>query len=246
MRPLIGITSGEVYNKEHPWSPYVFGQSYTYVQAVIAAGGTPIILPITAEQEVIDQLFSLVDGILFAGGNDITPSLYGQESTKTVDNSEARDAFEMNLIKRMLEENKPMLAICRGMQLLNVARGGTLYQDIASEVDGMQNHSSSNEAKSIEHLAHTLEINPESTLAQVLEAHSIKSNSHHHQAVHEVGDGLVVNARAEDTIIEGVEDMRRGYIMAVQCHPESLYQQAEPRWRQLFASFVEAATSHKK
>lgn len=242
MKPLIGITAGEVYNKEHPWSPYVYGQSYTYTDAIISAGGVPVIFPITTDRSVIDQLFDTVDGILFAGGNDLTPTLYGQEKTTTKDNSEARDAFEMALMKRALETDKPVLAICRGMQLLNVARGGSLYQDIQTEVSGKDNHSSSNEAKSIEHLAHTLTIDPASKLSQILGNTNIRSNSHHHQAVKIVGEGLTVTARAEDDIIEGLEDADRTYVVGVQSHPESLFRRAEPVWAKLFQSFVQAAT----
>ncbi|MDB5176638.1 MAG: peptidase [Candidatus Saccharibacteria bacterium] len=241
MRPLIGITAGEVYNMEHPWSPYVFGQSYTYVDAVIDAGGTPVILPITQTSEVIDQLFDSLDGILFAGGNDITPQLYGQELSQTIDNSKIRDDFEIVLMQKALDVHKPMLCICRGMQLLNVVRGGTLYQDIPTELPGRENHSSSNEAKSIEHLAHTLAIEPTSHLAQILGTSEIKSNSHHHQAVNKIGNGLIVSARAEDGIIEGLEDMGDGYIIAVQSHPESLFQLAEPKWRLLFQSHIAAS-----
>jgi putative glutamine amidotransferase len=240
MRPLIGVTAGEIYHKEHPWSPYVFGQSYTYIDAVIEAGGTPVIFPITANHEVIDQLLESVDGLLLAGGNDLTPQLYGQDMAGTVDNSKARDDFELLLLQRTLQTHKPILGICRGMQLLNVERGGTLHQNIKDNLPDKDNHDSSNEAKSIEHLAHTLRVEPTSALANILGATDIKTNSHHHQAIDIVGEGLVVNAYAEDGIIEGIEDMSEGYIVAVQSHPESLFQLAEPKWRLLFQSFVDA------
>lgn len=240
MKPLIGITSGEVYNKEHPWAPYVFGQSYTYIDSVIEAGGVPIILPITADHDIIDQLLGKVDGVLFAGGNDLTPEFYNQAPMHTVDNSKQRDLFEIELLSRVLNMHKPVLGICRGMQLLNVVRGGTLYQEIA-ELPGKHNHNSSNEAKSIEHLAHTLHLEPSSELARILGESKIKTNSHHHQAINKIGDGLKVNAYAEDELIEGIEDMRHGYIMAVQSHPESLTQLAEPKWRLLFESFIAAS-----
>ncbi|MDB5183569.1 MAG: peptidase [Candidatus Saccharibacteria bacterium] len=241
MRPLIGITSGEIYNKEHPWSPYVFGQSYTYIDAVIEAGGTPVIFPITANQDVIDQLLGSVDGVLLAGGNDLTPQLYGQEMAGTIDNSKARDDFEMLLLQHTLQAHKPILGICRGMQLLNVQRGGTLYQNIKDNLPGKDNHDSSNEAKSIEHLAHTLRVEPSSALAAIVGGIEIQTNSHHHQAIDKLGEGLIVNSYAEDGLIEGIEDMRSSYIMAVQSHPESLFQLAEPKWRLLFQSFIDAS-----
>ncbi len=245
MKPLIGITSGEVVNKEHPWTPYVFGQSHTYCEAVVAAGGIPVILPFMEDINDINQLVSTLDGLMLAGGNDVDPALYHQAPSDANEVSPARDAWEVKLMTEAEKHNIPILAICRGMQLLNVVRSGSLYQDINKEVRDAQSHSSSDEAKDIEHFAHTLHIEKHSKLEGILGDSSIRTNSHHHQAIKLLGNNLVVNARAEDGIIEGVEDPGAEYIVGVQSHPESLFQRVETGWKKLFASHIEAATNYR-
>lgn len=244
-RPKIGITSGEIYNKDHPWSPYVLGQSHTYVNAIIDAGGLPIILPVSGDADVVDQLYELCDGILFAGGNDISPDLYGEAENGAKNTSRARDDFELQLMKRALQDKKPLLGICRGMQLMNIARGGTIYQDIVSQVSGAQSHDSSNEAQSIEHIAHHLRVVSGTDFARIIGAETVKSNSHHHQAIHKLGDSIKVNAFAEDGIIEGVEIVGDQFAIGVQSHPESMYQRVEPLWCGFFSALIHEAGNSK-
>src|ERR1700740_3648108 len=129
MKPLIGITTGTIHNKDRPDAPYVYGQSHTYVDVVRKAGGTPILLPITEDPEEQKRLFDLVDGILFSGGNDVDPKYYNQPVTFTKEIDGPRDNYEVALMRLALDQHKPVFGICRGMQLLNVVRGGTLYQD---------------------------------------------------------------------------------------------------------------------
>lgn len=238
MRPLIGITSGEVRNQARPWAPIVHGQSYTYEETIIRAGGIPVILPITTDKTILDDLIKRLDGILFAGGNDITPELYGVEARFTKDNSRLRDECELYLLKKAEEKKLPILAICRGMQLLNIARGGTLYEDITEELPGKQNHEISLEAKSLEHIDHLLTLEKESQFAKIIDQETIRANTYHHQAVREVGKGLVVNAYAEDGIIEGIEDPSKTFLIGIQSHPEAINQHAEPVWMKLFMEFV--------
>lgn len=240
MRPLIGITSGEVRNQERPWSPIVHGQSYTYQETIIRAGGTPVMLPVTSDKVVIEQLVQKLDGILFAGGNDVTPELYGVTARFTKDNSRLRDECELLLLEKATAKKLPILAICRGMQLLNIARGGTLYEDIAEEVPGKQDHEISLQYKDLDTIAHLLHLEPESRFANIIGQETIRANTYHHQAVREVGKNLIVNAYAEDGIIEGIEDPRAKFIIGVQCHPEAINQEAEPVWMKLFLEFVQA------
>ena len=239
MKPLIGITAGTIYNKEFPYYPFTYGQMHTYAEAVSVGGGTPVILPIGEVKDVLPRL----DGVLFAGGNDVSPELYGEKplhvEKRGVD--APRDEFEVALMKQALAEHVPVLAICRGMQLLNVVRGGTLYQDIGAQVPGAHEHKGRMIKEDFQHLAHELSIVPESKLAEILGTVKIKSNTHHHQAVHAVGKDLTVNAHAEDGIVEGIEDMSRGFVMGVQPHPESLVATGQLQWRPLFAAFVDAA-----
>lgn len=243
MSKLIGITAGEIVNKARPWSPITYGQSYSYVDAIIHSGGTPIIIPLTDDKKTLREIYDNLGGILFTGGNDIDPRLYGEEPTeKSVDVSVFRDQTEVQLMKWALEDGKPILCICRGMELLNVVNGGTLYQDVLSELDEKNDHDSSSKAEDIEYLAHNLEIDPGSKLAKILGATQIPTNTHHHQAVKDVAPNYKVTAKAEDNIVEAIEPINEGgtYVIGVQSHPESLEKAAEPGWRKLFSSFVEA------
>lgn len=241
MRPVIGITSGEVRNQDRPWAPIVYGQSFTYVETIIRAGGVPVMLPITADETVVDRVIQTIDGIVLAGGNDITPELYGVEARYTKDNSRLRDECELLLLRKAESKTLPILAICRGMQLLNVARKGTLYEDITEELPGKQNHRASLVAKDMEHIAHLLTLEKDSRLARIFGQETIRTNTYHHQAVREVGRSLVVNARAEDGIIEGLEDPLAPFIIGVQSHPEAINTNAEPAWLKLFEAFIAAA-----
>ena len=131
-KPLIGITPGEIFNKKFPWAPVIYGQAHTYIDSVIDAGGIPIVLPLTEDKEVLSQLATRLDGLLLSGGNDISPKLYGEEKYKeTLDTSDLRDGVEKFMLDKMIETERPVLAICRGIQFLNVYQGGTLYQDKA-------------------------------------------------------------------------------------------------------------------
>lgn len=241
MQPLIGITVGEITNKNESWSPITYGQSRTYIDAIIHAGGTPVILPLTDDKKILKDLFNRCDGVLVAGGNDPDPKLYDDEPISEVtDVSRRRDDQEIQLIKWALDEDKPMLGICRGMQILNIERGGTLYQDIPTQLPKALNHRISSERKTTTDIAHNLKIKPNSKLEAIIEAQKIGANAHHHQAIHELGEGLVATAWAEDGIIEAVELPNKKFIIGVQSHPESLEGTTEKRWSKLFKAFVES------
>ena len=241
MKPLIGITTGTIHTEERAGATYKYGQSYTYVEAIAQAGGIPVLIPIASSRMATQEVFERLDGILFSGGNDLEPGLYNQETTHALAIDAPRDTHEVELMKMALAAHKPVLAICRGMQLLNVVRGGSLYQDIVKEVPGAKNHDGHHKDQ-VELLIHALEISSDSKLAQMLGAENIASNSYHHQAVNEVGKGLVVNARADDGIIEGIEDMSESFVMGLQPHPESLATKGNSEWQNVFKSFVEAST----
>lgn len=239
-RPLIGITSGEIHNKIQTWSPVTYGQSHTYVQSIIAAGGMPVILPLTTDNSLLGNYVRLLDGLLLAGGNDIDPRRYGQPpASSTTDYSDLRDTAELAMLRRALAAHKPILAICRGMQLLNVHLGGTLHQDLQRTHPGLD-HDGSSKLRTLVDLSHTLQIKPGSRLSSIIGPKDIGANAHHHQAVDQLGSGLHAVAWAADGIIEGIELAEYPYAVAIQAHPESLTQ-VEPRWGTLFASFVAAA-----
>ena len=241
MKPYIGITCGEIRNQVEPWSPITYGQSRTYVEVVLAAGGVPVLLPLSDDTAVLRQLFELCGGILFAGGNDIDPALYGQDPiAETVDVSKRRDSQESLLLDWTLADNKSMLGICRGMQLVNIKLGGSLYQDIGKLLPNARDHESSTHAKSLTHTAHMLRIAPGSKFSSAVGVSTIETNSHHHQAVDELGSGLVASAWAEDGLIEALEHSERQFIVGVQSHPESLTHHV-PAWQSLFKAFVQAS-----
>lgn len=245
MKPLIGITSGTIYNAEFPYYPFTYGQMHTYVEAVAAAGGTPVVIPIGKTPSDVTAILQRLDGVLFSGGNDISPKLYGEEPEHIEERGtdEPRDTFESELMRQALARHTPILAICRGMQLLNVVRGGTLYQDISTQIPTANKHEGRLITEDFQHLAHQLVIEPESKLAEILGATTMGANTHHHQAIKAVGDNLTISAHAEDGIVEGVEDTNEKFVVGVQSHPESLAAEGGSDWQLLFDAFVNAATA---
>lgn len=242
MKPLIGITADILVSKDKPHFLARYGQAFSYSDAVILAGGIPVIIPISKTGDDASEVLARLDGILFAGGNDISPSLYGQGTRDAPDVDNTRDEHEVRLMNLALELHMPMLLVCRGMQMFNALRGGTLYQDIVKEIPEAINHNGFKRDPGADQLLHMLTIEPESELAKILGTTTIQSNTFHHQAIKDVGAGLVVTATTEDGIIEAIEDMSQGYLIGVQAHPESLVQQVELGWRPLFESFIAAAS----
>jgi putative glutamine amidotransferase len=241
MQPIIGITAGEIHDADHKWSPVIYGQSYTYVEAVSRSGGVPVIVPLLKDLDELRQLYNRLDGILFAGGNDVSPHLYGQEPYPTTKHvSDFRDQTELQLMKWALEDGKPMLCICRGMELLNIVQGGTLWQDVHKDIPGTLDHNHSTKLQTLIDTSHALRLKPDSQLADILGTETIGTNAHHHQAIKDLGKDIVPVAWTSDDIIEAIElDQKHNtYAIGVQSHPESLAPQAEPRWRALFDSFV--------
>jgi putative glutamine amidotransferase len=238
MTTIIALTAGEIPNKIDPWSPITYGQSRTYSDAIIQAGGVPIVLPLTTKNSALRIMYDSVSGILLAGGNDVDPRLYGEDpGSTTKDISTFRDEFEIQLIKWAMIDKKPILAICRGMQLLNVACGGSLYQNISTDIIDADDHNVSTSLKDIEHLAHVLQIKPGSQLAETLGLNSLQTNTHHHQAIKTVAPTLEAVAWSSDGVIEAIEGrLDDAYLIGVQSHPESLVERAEKDWL-----FVEAS-----
>lgn len=240
-KPLIGITTGEIINALHPWSPVTYGQSHTYSDVVVRAGGVPVLIPITKQQAALAEIYERLDGLLLAGGNDINPALYHQEIRLAVDISDVRDNVEVSLATWAKHDKKPILGICRGMHLLNVLGGGTLYQDIQAENPKASNHEQSSHEQNIEFLAHKLHILEGTRLSEILKTTSVAANSHHHQAIEKLAPSLVAAAWAEDKTIEAVEtNVSDQFMVGVQCHPESLHEVA-PEWDRLFSAFIQAS-----
>lgn len=187
-----------------------------YVQALCRAGVVPVVVPPTLDPEAACSVLDRVQGLVLTGGEDVEPSRYGAAPHPRLGETDAaRDAVELALITGAARRRLPLLAICRGIQILNVALGGTLYQDLASERAGPIDHADP-------HARHALEIEPNSRLHRTVGASAASVNTRHHQAIRDVAPGLRATAWATDGVIEGVEPRDSGapWTLAVQWHPE--------------------------
>lgn len=198
-----------------------------------------MLLPFLSDEDSVRVAVERLDGLLLSGGGDIVSLAYGEEPhPKSHYQDPARDEMEFALVRAALERNIPILGICRGIQTLNVALGGTLVQDIESQVPGAIKHFSSGLAPV---LLHSVQIDPDSLLARVLGGDSLAVNSWHHQAVKDVAPALRVNCKASDGVIEGLESAEGRDILAVQWHPEEIAA-AYPQFRSLFDWLVNSAS----
>jgi putative glutamine amidotransferase len=214
-------------------------KQHDYEESVRRAGGEVRILDYARDRP--EAVVASVDGILLPGGGDVRPSIYGEEAHPAFHAPEpGRDEYELELARHASDADMPLFAICRGVQVLNVARGGTLVQDIPDQVRDALNHTLKEPPFAI---AHDVWISDGSLLDRLmrerLESDICPVNSRHHQAVKAVGTGLVVTATAPDGIIEAVEDPTRRFCLGVQWHPENFYRTGE--FRALFEAFVNAA-----
>jgi putative glutamine amidotransferase len=234
-RPLIGVTMS-VSIDQHPERAYV---NATYVRAVQEAGGVPVLLPPQLDAASRQALWHRIDGLLLTGGGDIDPSRFAADRHPTVmEVSPARDALEIGLTVRAIEEAVPLFAICRGVQVLNVALGGTLWQDIPSEVGMDIAHSQQGPR---DRPTHVVSIMRDAQLAAIVGATELPVNSMHHQALRDLGRGLGAVAWAPDGVVEAVElPAGRAPVIGVQWHPEELVRH-DAAARALFRSLIEAA-----
>jgi putative glutamine amidotransferase len=238
-RPVVGIPCG-VY--PDLWYTPTHGNAISYLRAIEAAGGIPALIHLTRDAEVLDAHFARCDALLLAGGEDVDPACYGAPPHPKLGRPNSfQDEVEIGLARRAAAEGKPILGVCRGLQMLNVALGGTLYQDIGSEVEGALNHEESTERRDATHLAHPITLAHDSWLAGRLDAGELIVNTLHHQALRELAPGLRVVARAPDGVIEAAEGIGASFVVGVQCHPEELWEMVDARWARVFAGFVEAA-----
>lgn len=238
-RPIIGVVAAQYERKS---GGLVAGSPISYVRAVEAGGGIPLLIQLTSDQEVLDTLYRLCDGLLFIGGGDVDPERFGMDRHPACgDPDPLRDQVELALARRAAADGLPICGICRGIQLINVAMGGTLYQDIPSEMPGALDHYASRNNAGRTLMPHTIAIEPSSWLAKQLRTSEIPVNTFHHQALLDVAPGLRVTALAPDGVVEAVEGTDSQFIVGVQCHPEDLWDAAEPRWAHLFAGFVAVA-----
>ena len=237
MKPVIGITT-DIENE----SKYVL--NHNNVQAVLRAGGLPVILPIGIEQDV-QQLSTMLDGLLLTGGGDIDPMLFGEEPHKHLgDVSPSRDSIEMALVQEMLKKNKPILGVCRGLQIINIALGGNMYQDIYSQRDvPLLQHTQKAHRF---HQSHFVQVKKGSLLESITKSEQIKVNSYHHQAVKDVPLSLIISGVASDGIIEAIESTEHAFVLGVQWHPEALADNKETASLRLFEKFLKKSLESRK
>lgn len=239
MKPYIGITCATFYDKD--WCPPTFGHRQSYIDAIVRAGGIPLLIPLVEQEEVLRALYERIDGLLLAGGGDVLPVYYGEEPHERLGTTDPlRDHVELPLTRWAAADGKPILGICRGIQVLNVALGGTLYQDIEAQIATALSHESSYERQDWTHMAHELRLDPESRLAQLLQSPDILTNSLHHQSLKDIAPDLRAVGWAPDGVVEAVEGVNGHFMLGVQCHPEALEPHADTRWGAVFAAFVES------
>jgi putative glutamine amidotransferase len=232
MRPVIGITSYAQVARWGAWRLPAALVPLMYVESVERAGGRALVVP--PSEEGVEETLDVLDGIVFSGGGDVDPGRYGRDAHPETDEPQARrDAAELALLRRALELDMPVLAICRGFQLLNVVRGGDLVQHLPDSV-GHDEHK--REAGMFS--KHRVEVKEGTRLGSVMGARSDVA-SHHHQAVDAVGQGLVETAWAADGTLEGLEDPSLRFALGVQWHPEAAEDQA------LFEALVEEAHAYR-
>lgn len=214
---------------------------HDYEESVRRAGGEARVLDRSADRP--EDVIRSVGGVLLTGGGDVLPTIYGAAAHPSFDAAEAgRDDYEIELVRRAMDADVPLFAICRGIQVVNVARGGTLVQDIPDEVAGGVEHVIKEPRFAI---AHPIWMSPGSALERLMrtrieEGADCPVNSRHHQAVKQLGEGLVACATAPDGVIEAIEDPSRRFCLGVQWHPENFYRTGE--FRSLFEGFVQACT----
>ena len=235
MRPIIGLTISLQQDEGKLYTPT------SYTKAIIEAGGLPVMLNVTRDDAQIAEYAELVDGVLFSGGDDVDPAVYGEEQIWGCGGIvPVRDEFEIKLLRTLLEKHpeKPILGICRGTQVLNVAMGGTLYQDLKSQVEGCIRHQQQQLSR---YGSHAAMIDEHSKLHEIYGSTKVMVNSFHHQAVKDIGKELIITARASDGVVEGFEKPDHPYFVAVQWHPERLVEhEHHPEHKPLFKSFVDA------
>lgn len=236
MRPVIGVPSYEA--KRAVSQRPIVANNIAYMRAIEQAGGAPLLIPPLTDEDSLSAIFAKLDGLLLSGGGDIEPRCYGAERLSVCGPAEpSRDIAELALTRWALEHKLPILGVCRGHQMLNVALGGTLVQDIRTALPGAMRHDRIDHRR--DWRAHMITVEAGSRLEEILGTREHRVNSLHHQALDQLGKGVRVLARAEDGAIEAMDVRGQPFALAVQFHPEELAATDEPS-RRFFAAFVRA------
>jgi len=241
--PLIGITCSRAVGG--PWGIYSasYFMDYTfddYSQAVRFWGGAAVLIPAAQNRQTLQTILRRLDGLILSGGPDINPKFYGEQPLPGLEEiDEDLDRVELEATRIAFARNLPILAICRGIQVLNVSQGGTLYQDIPTQVRESILHTQRADKKTT---THSTRVEPKTLLSRIVGRKEIWVNGRHHQAVKDVAPGFVVSARATDGVVEAMEHSSKRFVIGVQWHPEGNWRD-DPYSRRLFRAFVRAAQS---
>ena len=238
-KPLIGISTG------YSASENTASVRYTYVDAVVNAGGIPVLLPLAKDSLAAAEAIERVDALILSGGEDVHPFYYGEEPASALGGvNVARDKSDRWLLQTAVKLGKSVLGICRGEQLTNVTFGGTLYQDIPSQYPNrpaVQHNQRFGGAEPVHHV----NVAKDSRLYEIMQQEQLAVNSFHHQAIKEVAPDFKVVATAPDGVVEAIEGFPKYNILAVQWHPEYFAQQGDKQWIRLFEDLVLRANGNK-
>lgn len=230
-KPIIGVIPLVDYTKKSLW------MLPGYMDGIKQAGGIPMILPLTSDDDDLEAIVDLYDGFLFTGGHDLSPQLYGEDLSKECGEiSIERDEMEIALFPLVYQKNKPALGICRGIQLMNVALGGTLYQDLPTQFSSSLEH---HQKPPYDEPIHCVTILKDTPLYDLLNEETIQVNSYHHQAIKDLAKALDVMATSKDGLIEAVYAKNKTFIQAIQWHPEFMYLK-DYHSQMIFKQFVRA------
>lgn len=241
MRPIIGITCSRLVGGS--WGTYSPGyfMDYTYdaySRAILTCGGAPLLVPVAQNESSLEGIVERLDGLVLTGGPDIHPRFYNEQPRPGLGELDADlDVTELAIARKAIEADLPVLAICRGIQLLNVCMGGTLYQDIPDQVKDSISHQQKADKGT---LTHTVQVEDGTLLHRLLGVETLWVNGKHHQALKDVAAALKVAARAPDGVIESVEHPGKRFVLGVQWHPEGTWEK-DPHSRRLFSAFVSVA-----
>lgn len=243
-RPLIGVTTQtlQAIDGIPEGLPHSVVMNQRYFHAVAAAGAAPVLIPLVDETETLRAIYERMDGVLIPGGVDVDPAMFGEAPHERLGRIDpARDRVEIQLVKWAVDDGKPVLGLCRGLQVINVALGGTLYQDLDAEYPNAIKHDYyPTFGFARDHLAHDVTLTLGSRLRYALESERIPVNSMHHQGIKVLGRSLAPAATAPDGLIEAVEACDDSFLVGVQWHPE-VFESTDPNTEHLFSDFITAA-----
>lgn len=220
-----------------------YNMGHNYIRSIVDAGGVPVMVPVALAERDLRQMYDMADGVLLAGGPDVAPSAFGEEPhEKTAGVEIERDVAEYLLARWAVADDKPLFGICRGIQSLNVALGGSLVQDIPTQWQSSLTHNGHYEKAARDQVLHMVDIEAGSRVEAMLSGTRVGVNSFHHQAVKRVADGFTVTSRAPDGIVESIEMSALRFMVGVQWHPEEM-SATRPDMLNLFVSFVDVCTA---